>query len=481
MRLAERNTVDIQQALLERKRHSGGHSVEDDLDEREAREKRRKLELEKRIKQREDEERARLAGAERRRRERLDAKEADDLRRKQTAQQQRATARTSAGPSTSTSTSANTKGARNGTAARVGLTKTEPVPRRPAAQPLSYDALMRIASGREEAPAKPQALQRREPGAVPPKVKADVGLVRRQHPTNGSGPAKAAASNRVRSPNVGLPLKSREPTPLAPARKEAAIGRSAEHQPRLKAPPAPRLRELPEPRVRQAPEREIDRFGVCAGQARRTTANRTAPKGATLPSTRAEPLPRSRGRRDEQESRPPAPRSSGPRDLRAGHGDRGEATQTRGGMTADNGRRLRTDSPPRRRLPPPPHPARNARRANGDRQASGRRRQDRYDDDSEYDSLDDFVVDDEEEDGPKIRAGYIRKMLGVRYHHVANDDDDDDDMEVSASQLMMEDRRSAKIGRLEDEEEERRLAEEEEEEEERARARRRRLARERRG
>ncbi|KAJ2476563.1 hypothetical protein EV174_004887 [Coemansia sp. RSA 2320] len=65
MRLAERNTVDIQQALLERKRHSGGHSVEDDLDEREAREKRRKLELEKRIKQREDEERARLAGAER--------------------------------------------------------------------------------------------------------------------------------------------------------------------------------------------------------------------------------------------------------------------------------------------------------------------------------------------------------------------------------------------------------------------------------
>ncbi|KAJ2785072.1 hypothetical protein GGI15_002047 [Coemansia interrupta] len=79
---------------------------------------------------------------------------------------------------------------------------------------------------------------------------------------------------------------------------------------------------------------------------------------------------------------------------------------------------------------------------------------------SDYDSMDDFVVDDEEEEGgSRYRAGSIREMFGVRYHDV--DDDDDDDMEVSATQLMREDRISAKMGKLEDEEEERRLEEEE--------------------
>ncbi|KAJ2852927.1 hypothetical protein GGI22_005081, partial [Coemansia erecta] len=92
-----------------------------------------------------------------------------------------------------------------------------------------------------------------------------------------------------------------------------------------------------------------------------------------------------------------------------------------------------------------------------------------------YDSMDDFVVDDEDGNGEGggYRVGSIREMFGVRYHDV-NDDDEDDDMEVSAMQQMREDKRSARIGRLEDDAEERRLAEEERERERRRRARERR-------
>ncbi|ORX69541.1 hypothetical protein DL89DRAFT_267733 [Linderina pennispora] len=98
----------------------------------------------------------------------------------------------------------------------------------------------------------------------------------------------------------------------------------------------------------------------------------------------------------------------------------------------------------------------------------GRGRQDDYEDESEYDSLDDFVVDDEDES--RYRVGAIREMFGVRYRDV--DDDDDYNMESSAMQQMSEERRSAKIGKLEDKREEERLAAEERERERRMRMRR---------
>ncbi|KAJ1933181.1 hypothetical protein FBU59_006117, partial [Linderina macrospora] len=95
------------------------------------------------------------------------------------------------------------------------------------------------------------------------------------------------------------------------------------------------------------------------------------------------------------------------------------------------------------------------------RPPAGRSRRDEYEDDeSEYDSLDDFVVDDEDEG--RYRAGAIREMFGIQYRDV-DDDDDDYNMESSAMQQMNEERRSAKIGKLEDKREEERLAAEERE------------------
>ncbi|KAJ2116053.1 hypothetical protein IW146_001821 [Coemansia sp. RSA 922] len=481
MRLAEQNTVDLQRASLERKRHIGDRSVVDEASEREMREKRRKLELEKRIKQREEDDKQRQtelrAGVERRRRERLEVEKAEEARRKSVQQQQRQAARVSAGQSSSAKGSSGmrvTPGARDSTANRRGLAKEDPVPpKRPAPQRMSYEELMRIASGQAEAPARRPAqpqptLQQQRTSAVQAgavrapqsrqqsdqrPLKAEPAVPRRQQPVGSAG---------IRHSARPLPPTARDaPAPLSSARRNAAaVGRSMEPRERPKAPPATKRatgaeanqREPPEPRVRKAPEREKDRFGVCAT----SSARRDPPR-----SVRVEAMPRSAGRREEQTDRRPRPRSpDSSRNQRANPSDRRAPVGARGSASANTGSRQRDRSPRRRPSPPP------ARGRDGPRQQSHKRRGG-YDDESEYDSLDDFIVDDEEEGGSRYRVGAIREMLGVRYHDV--NDDDDDDMEVSTRQLMMEERRSAKLGRQEDEEEERRL-----EEEERARARRRR-------
>ncbi|KAJ2685829.1 hypothetical protein IWW39_004033 [Coemansia spiralis] len=470
MRLAEQNTADLQRASLERKRHIGDHSVADGTSEREQREKRRKLELEKRARQREDDEKQRQvrlrADMEQRRRERMEAEKAEESRKK-LAQQRQQTTRGPAGQSSGAKGSSGmrvTPGARDSLPNRKPLPREEPVlPKRPAPQRMSYDELMRIASGQAEPPAKRPA--KSQPAPQQPRVSlAQTGAVHATHCRQQSGkrlpkPESSKPQAESTAPRRPQPIGSagiRHTTKSLPpvARKEPpAAGRSVESRERPRAPPitkrakdaepAPKKREPPppsEPRVRKAPEREIDRFGVCAGSAAKRDPTRSA---------RVETAPRSNGRREEQTDRRPA-------DSRT---QRNGPVGPRPGAPASASTRQRERSPRRRPSPPP------ARRRDGVRQQGQKRR---YDDESDYDSLDDFVVDDEEEGGSRYRVGAIREMFGVRYHDV-NDDDDDDDMEVSTRQLMMEERRSAKLGRQEDEEEERRL-----EEEERARARRRR-------
>ncbi|KAJ2862397.1 hypothetical protein GGH94_004298 [Coemansia aciculifera] len=497
MRLAEQNTVDLQRASLERKRHIGDRSAVDGASEREMREKRRKLELEKRIKQREEDEKQRQvklrADVERRRRERLEAEKAEEARRKSVQQQQRQAARVSAGQSSSAKGRSGvrvTPGARDTSASRRALPKEDPVsPKRPAPQRMSYEELMRIASGQAEAPAKrpakPQptlqqqtsltqagavrATQSRQQSDQRPlraessKPRVEASTPRRQQPVGSTG---------IRHTARPLPPTARDsPAPLSPARKNTAstaVGRSAEPHERAKVPPTTKRaagtepvskqREPPEPRVRKAPERELDRFGVCSVSSAKRDSARSAPPR----SARVDAMPRPAGRREEQTDRRPRPRSpDSNRNQRRNPGDRNVPVGVRGGVPTNTSSRQRDRSPRRRPSPPP-----SARGREGARQ-QGHKRRGGYDDESEYDSLDDFIVDDEEEGGSRYRVGAIREMLGVRYHDV--NDDDDDDMEVSTRQLMMEERRSAKLGRQEDDEEERRL-----EEEERARARRRR-------
>ncbi|KAJ1729936.1 hypothetical protein LPJ61_003284, partial [Coemansia biformis] len=186
-------------------------------------------------------------------------------------------------------------------------------------------------------------------------------------------------------------------------------------------------------RTRKAPpEREIDRFGVLS---------RAGGRGAGARDV--VPLPRARtqtagGDRADGGARPARAAGSG------------VAAPPRSHCPAASGRSVRSSTAPSR----PPATARGS---------DGRRRRVRDDegDESEYDSMDDFIVDDDEDGADRYRVGSIREMLGVRYHDVNDDDDDDDNMEVSATQVMREDRRSARIGRLEDEEEERRMVEEE--------------------
>ncbi|KAJ2094369.1 hypothetical protein GGI16_005568, partial [Coemansia sp. S142-1] len=406
MRLAEQNTVDLQRASLERKRHIGDRSVVDEASEREMREKRRKLELEKRIKQREEDDKQRQtelrAGVERRRRERLETEKAEEARRKSIQQQQRQTARVSAGQSSSGTRV--TPGARDSTANRRGLAKEDPVPpKRPAPQRMSYEELMRIASGQAEAPARrpaqpqPTLQQQRtstvQAGAVrAPQsrqqsdqrpLKAEPAVPRRQQPVGSAG---------IRHSARPLPPTARDsPAPLSSARRNAAVvGRSMEPRERPKAPPATKRatgaeanqREPPEPRVRKAPEREKDRFGVCAT----SSARRDPPRSA-----RVEAMPRSAGRREEQTDRRPRPRSpDSSRNQRANPSDRRAPVGARGSASANTGSRQHDRSPRRRPSPPP------ARGRDGPRQQSHKRRGG-YDDESEYDSLDDFIVDDEEE------------------------------------------------------------------------------------
>ncbi|KAJ2815773.1 hypothetical protein FBU31_006805, partial [Coemansia sp. 'formosensis'] len=433
MRLAEQNTVDLQRASLERKRHIGDRSVVDGTSEREMREKRRKIELEKRIKQREDDEKQRQtqlqAGAERRRRERLEAEKAEESRRKLAQQQQRQATRVSTGQSSGAKGSSGvrvTPGARDSLANRRALPKEDPAPpKRPPPQRMSYEELMRVASGQAEAPAKrpakPQPIPQQRTSLTQASaarathsrqqpdqrsLKAESPAPRRQQPTGSAGTRHTTRPPTTRDSPASLPL----------ARKEAADAdrpTKPRERPRVapttkRADPAPKQREPPEPRVRKAPEREIDRFGVCATSSAKRDGTRSAPPH----SARAEVAPRSSGRREEQTDRRPRPRSPvANRNQRKGPGDRSVPTNTSG--------RQRDRSP--RRRPSPPSRARDGARRRG------HKRRGSYDDESEYDSLDDFVVDDEEEGGSRYRVGAIREMFGVRYHDV--NDDDDDDME----------------------------------------------------
>ncbi|KAJ2855654.1 hypothetical protein GGI22_004061, partial [Coemansia erecta] len=204
--------------------------------------------------------------------------------------------------------------------------------------------------------------------------------------------------------------------------------------------------------------REIDRFGVIPRSVAKRGGN----------SVRAAPYPppksSSARRRNTHDGPDAAPTRLDPRD-RATVADRRapapcSATPHARQRNTSNTSRLQTSA------------ARPMRPAEPKRAHTSRH--DDYGDDSEYDSMDDFVVDDEDGNGEGggYRIGSIREMFGVRYHDV--NDDEDDDMEASAMQQMREDKRSARIGRLEDDAEERRLAEEERERERRRRARERR-------
>ncbi|KAJ1656313.1 hypothetical protein GGF38_004601 [Coemansia sp. RSA 25] len=355
---------------------------------------------------------------------------------------------------------------------RIASGQAEPPARRPA-KPLPSQSQQqqqqRTKVGTARAAQGRQQPEQRSLKAEAPKPRIESSVPRRQQPVGSAG---------IRQPAKPLPPKGRDSPALSPASKVATTaGRSAEPRERHRVPQAPRRaagsesapkqKEPLEPRVRKAPERELDRFGVhVAGSAKRDPVNRTAVRSEPPQRARMETIPRSNGRREEQADRRPRPRSPvSSQSQRVASRDRSAPASTRSGMASNVGSSNRQrDRSPRRRLSPPPA----ARRCNVVARRPVHKRRGDYDDESEYDSLDDFIVDDDEEGGSAYCAGTVREIMGVRYRDV-NDDDDDDDMEVSTRQLMMEERRSARLGRQEDEEEERRL-----EEEERARARRRR-------
>ncbi|KAJ2456780.1 hypothetical protein GGF42_003063 [Coemansia sp. RSA 2424] len=353
---------------------------------------------------------------------------------------------------------------------RIASGQAEPPARRPA-KPLpsqSQQQQQRTKVGTARADQGRQQPEQRSLKAEAPKPRIESSVPRRQQPVGSAG---------IRQPAKPLPSKGRDSPALSPASKVATTaGRSVEPRERHRVSQAPRRtavsestpkqKESLEPRVRKAPERELDRFGVhVAGSSKRDPVNRTAARSEPPQRARVETMQRSNGRREEQADRRPRPRSPvSSQSQRVTSRDRNAPASTRSGMAANVGSSNRQrDRSPRRKLSPPA-----ARRCNVVARQPAHKRRGGYDDESEYDSLDDFIVDDDEEGGSVYCAGTVREIMGVRYRDV-NDDDDDDDMEVSTRQLMMEERRSARLGRQEDEEEERRL-----EEEERARARRRR-------
>ncbi|KAJ2451887.1 hypothetical protein EV183_003293 [Coemansia sp. RSA 2336] len=350
LRLAEQNTLDIQRISLEKKRQNTTQSSN-----QETIEKRRKVELERRIQQRDHEEKQRearmQAALERRRRERLEAEQA----KAQAARKRPMVSRPE-------------RPARAGVSrAGVALKAPEPKPK-PAQQPLSYDELMRIAESKHP-PAAKRSVGRKEPASV----------------------------------EVKRPAQPRQRV------KQAAPQKDAVRSSRVSKAPAARSSAIPQQRARKpSPEREIDRFGVRSST---TARSRPAPSAATAVARARADRPIGSSHVRQQQAKPPRTAPAKTRNVAQRH---------------------------------------HAERA----------------EESEYDSMDDFIVDDEDEG---YRVGTIRKMFGVQYHDV--NDEDDDDMEVSATQLMREDLRSARIGRLEDEEEERKLEEEERRRQQRQRMR----------
>ncbi|KAJ2519705.1 hypothetical protein GGI11_002502 [Coemansia sp. RSA 2049] len=471
MRLAEKTTIDIQRGALERKRATSARVLERAPASREEQEKRRRLELEQRVRQREEDDRQRRVQAksiaEKRRQEREDADRIDAAVRKKRSQSRKATEQRQqegrpkpggqalqplrAGASSSARTA---NGSTSG--ARSSQKSVQPKPKRdaaPAAQ-LSYEELMRIASG------KPVPLQ-----SLPKADPLDQRSLASKHRPS-QPPRRNAASS------------TRPSTPATPASKPSASRTLASASSRVsksqKPSAAPIRQERPQRKA--TPEREIDRFGVLPKSAsKRDTSVRSAPYPS--PGTLS-----ARSSRNTHDS--PAASAAHPSDARSRMSatnrnrptSNSDALRSRKGNTArpSSPRRSRQTLPafakPLKRHPEPQHRARSSRPNNSNNKNNDYDDEDE-DDDSEYDSMDDFIVDDEGDGAASggYRVGSIREMFGVRYHDV--NDDNDDDMEVSVMQQMREDRRSARIGRLEDEEEERRLEREERERERRRRMR----------
>ncbi|KAJ1806280.1 hypothetical protein LPJ75_005090, partial [Coemansia sp. RSA 2598] len=497
---------------LARKRCAGSIPGLDDSQEREAREKRRKVELEDRIRQREQEEKQRQqrtqTALERRRKERIEAERAQEARVRQKQQQQqqqqqqtkpaslrnpgtRATDRQAVGRPSSSSAPREAR-----VTADTGSVKRPPV------QSLSYDELMQIASGKKAAPAKPVAEKSLKPSLQPPlsagssrsvasrdspatatatrrpieRSRSPRRTARARSPAEGRKPSPrprpalgSGGSGHVRSSASAAALPAaRTAKPPAPSdlrrdgisRKPSASTSSARPRERMgqagvRASARPAAQEPP--RVsRRPPEREIDRFGVRPGSssvARKEPLERGSSRtNGAEPVRREHPAAAQRPNvRDGRDLRRPG-------DARQSHSLDSRPLSSRGTRpTAQPAARdVSGRSRPRNNLPPARGNAVDRSFRHKTSGASRRRYgDDDGEDDSEYDSLDDFIVDDEEEGCDRYRVGSIREMFGVRYRDV--NDDDDDDMEVSALQLMREDRISAKIGRLEDEEEERLL------------------------
>ncbi|KAJ2705814.1 hypothetical protein FB645_002095 [Coemansia sp. IMI 203386] len=517
LKLAERNTDDIQRMSLTRKRFAGSIPGLDDCREREAREKRRRLELETRLQQREQEEKQRQqATLERRRKERIEAERAEENRRKLNQQQQQQQAKPASlrNQGTRATDRQGTRAVATSAGSRVPRANADMGTKRAsvaaaAVQSMSYDQLMQIASGKKPAPVAEKTLKQ----AMQPPLSAgssrstashDSQLIGRRvaersgsprrvtrpkSPAEGRKPtlsAKPASSSRlptgltrtsVSAARAGKQSASSGQRRDAVARKlpsgAAAAAGSARPRERAGQPgtgvSARSNAQEPQRVVRRPPEREIDRFGVRPGS---STAARKEPlaRGVSRPAgtdpTRKERLAPGHpsGIRDTRDVRRPG-------NTRQSHSTDPRSAYFRSSRPAapSNTR----NGPARNRL----HSAQPASRGStvdrSFKQKAGGANRQRYEeddeDDSEYNSMDDFIVDDEEEGGDRYRVGSIREMFGVRYRDV--NDDEDDDMEVSASQLMREDRISAKIGRMEDEEEERMLEQAERERKRRLRER----------
>ncbi|KAJ2390320.1 hypothetical protein GGI23_005648 [Coemansia sp. RSA 2559] len=453
MRLAEKTTLDIQRDSLDRKRAASAKGPAAAIPRnRQEQEKRRRLELERRIRQREEDERQRQIRAreslERRRQERVEAERADAALRQKRKHAQ--------------------KVQDQGQMMRQQVPRSEPAkraahgfvasaePKRTThAAPLSYSELMRIASGKPAAHlpslSKDRATEHQRLPSEPKRSHRADGPVK-------SPPSRAASLSRPRQQAETSSSVRRSAPPFPPPTTKPFM--HAESASRASAPKNQMAPAVPiQQERRPPPEREIDRFGVIPRSVAKRGGNPV--RAAPYPP----PKSSSARRRNTHDGPDAAPTRLDPRD-RATAADRRApapcfATPHARQCNTSNTSRLQT-SAARPMKPAEPKRAHTSRH-------------DDYGDDSEYDSMDDFVVDDEDGNGEGggYRVGSIREMFGVRYHDV-NDDDEDDDMEVSAMQQMREDKRSARIGRLEDDAEERRLAEEERERERRRRARERR-------
>ncbi|KAJ2232802.1 hypothetical protein H4R99_001372 [Coemansia sp. RSA 1722] len=521
LKLAERNTDDIQRMSLTRKRFAGSIPGLDDCREREAREKRRRLELETRLQQREQEEKQRQqATLERRCKERIEAERVEENRRKQKQQQQQLQ---QAKPASlrNQGTRATDRQGTGSVAASAGShvprpnadmgTKRASVAAAAAVQSMSYDQLMQIASGKKPAPVRPVAEKSLKQAMQPPlsagssrstasrdsqlisrRVAERSGSPRRvtrpKSPAEGRKPtlsAKPASSSRLptgltrtsasaaRAGKQSASSDQRRDTVARKLPSGAAAAGSARPRERAGQPgtgvSARSNAQEPQRVVRRPPEREIDRFGVRPGSstaARKEPLTRGVSRPAGTDPTRKERLAPGHpsGIRDTRDVRRPG-------NTRQSHSTDPRSAYFRSSRPAAPSN---TRNGPARNRPHSVQPA--SRGSTVDRSfkqkaggASRQRYEDDDEDDSEYNSMDDFIVDDEEEGGDRYRVGSIREMFGVRYRDV--NDDEDDDMEVSASQLMREDRISAKIGRMEDEEEERMLEQAERERKRRLRER----------